>query len=320
MTGTHLAQCENVGWVAQRVRDGRAVTGNIQSGESRPVTLSSNGVAIAFDDALFTPMRDSTRWRGDPETLRLHFRADGYLLLRDVLDHSQVLGLRADYFARFDPILLAQGSTPEDGIFSGTVPVGLPEYGTAGHPAHDFVRCAQFDAFTREPRLREIAETVLDGRSELLPRRIVRHFDRSSGKASRAHVDFDYLDHGGDHLVTVWIPLGDCPIECGGLVYLEGSHRVAREGLERLRSHTDRREDRRPVSNDLGLTARTLGGRWLWTDYRAGDVVLHSPHTVHASLDDASDVMRLSVDIRFRGPGVRADERWNGHWSADDGF
>jgi ectoine hydroxylase-related dioxygenase (phytanoyl-CoA dioxygenase family) len=68
------------------------------------------------------------------------------------------------------------------------------------------------------------------------------------------------------------------------------------------------------------MTARVLGGRWLWTDYRAGDVVLHSPHLVHASLDNTSDVMRLSADLRFVRSDGRPDERWKNDWSADDGF
>lgn len=288
--------------------------------DERPATLSSNGVSIAFDERLFTPMRESNDLLDAPDRLRARFAADGYLLLRDQLDRESILDLRESYFSAFDPAFLAPGTTAREGIFSGTVPANTAEYGTEGHPAHEFVRGPQFDAFTRTPRLRQIAEALLGGPAELVPRRILRHFHRASRKASRAHVDFDYMDQGSDQLVTAWIPLGDCPIECGGLVYLEGSHRIPRDDLDTLRPFTDRPGDQRPISNDLGRTARALGGRWLWTDYRAGDVVLHSPHTVHASLDDASDVMRLSADVRFHRTDATPDARWSGHWSADDGF
>jgi hypothetical protein len=280
--------------------------------------LTSNGVAVPFDDTHFTPMGESTP--DSPEALRRSFARDGYVLLRGVLNREDVLALRANYFARFDRAFLAPGTTPEQGVFSGTVPPDLPDYGTKGHPAYDLVRGAEFDRFTRAPQLRAIAETLLDGPGELLPRRIVRHFDRSTQKASRAHVDFDYMDHGSDRVVTAWIPVGDCPVECGGLVYLSGSHALPRERLDQLREYTDRPNDHRPISNDLARTAETLGGRWLWTDFRAGDVVLHSPHLVHASLDNVSDVMRLSADVRFRRVDARQDERWSGDWSADDGF
>jgi len=279
--------------------------------------LSSNGVEIPVDD-LFTEMRDSSGCA--PDQLRDRFAEDGYVLLRGLLDRHQVHSLRADYFGRFDPDYLAPGSSAEAGLFSGTVPATVPEYGTAGHPAYDLVRSAKFDAFTRDPRLLATAETLLDGPCELLPRRILRHFHRGSGKASRAHIDYDYMDQGSDQLVTAWIPLGDCPIECGGLIYLEGSQRAAAGKLDQLREYTDRPDDRRPISNDLSRTARELGGRWLWTDYRAGDVILHSPYLVHASLDNASDAMRLSADLRFRRRTAELDQRWTADWSADDGF
>ncbi|MBN9621024.1 MAG: phytanoyl-CoA dioxygenase family protein [Actinobacteria bacterium] len=265
-------------------------------------------------------MRDSTGLREDAVALRRRFAEDGYLLLRGVLDREAVLDLRQDYFARFDPVILKSGTSARQGIFSGIVPGDLPAYGTAGHPAYDLVRELRFDAFTQDPQLRQVAETLLDGAAQLMPRRILRHFHRGAAVASRAHVDYDYMDRGSDRVVTAWIPVGDCPVETGGLIYLDGSHRIDRSALDALRPYTDRPGDQRPVSNDLARTARELGGRWRWTDYRAGDVVLHSPHTVHASLDDVSEVMRLSVDVRFRRVDARPDERWAAAWSADDGF
>jgi hypothetical protein len=283
-----------------------------------PATLSSNGVAIPFNDDTFAPMTDSTQLLGLPAPLRARFHADGYLLLRGVVDRRTALRMRECYLSRFDSCMFAPGTDVADGIFSGTVP-DLPEYGTAGHPAFDFVRTAQFDVFTRDPALLHLAEQLLDAPAKLTPRRILRHFHRGDRKASRAHVDYDYMNQGTDRLVTMWIPLGDCPIECGGLIYLEGSHRVVPERLDELRPITDRPHDHRPVCYDLALTARVLGGRWLWTKFQAGDLVVHSPHLVHASLDNVSDVMRVSADLRFYPTDEVVDPRWNNDWSADDG-
>ena len=282
--------------------------------------LSSNGVAIPFDDAHFRPMTDSTDVRSDAGELRARFHRDGYVLLRSVLDRVQVLDLRADYFGRFDPAMLAPGTTPREGVFSGALPAALPRYGVAGHPAYDTVRSERFDTLTRAPALAAVATCLLAEPVQLLRRRILRHFHNGAGTASRAHVDFDYMNRGSGRSVTAWIPLGDYPIDAGGITYLEGSQGVDRSVLDGLRGHTDRPDDRRPVSNDLGLTARTLGGRWLWTQFRAGDVVFHSPHIVHASLDNHSDVMRLSADIRFVPEGADTDPRWAQDWAADDGY
>jgi hypothetical protein len=65
--------------------------------------------------------------------------------------------------------------------------------------------------------------------------------------------------------------------------------------------------------------ARQLGRRWLWADYRAGDVVVHCPHIIHASLDTATRAMRMSVDIRFVAAEQAPDDRWLSPWSANDG-
>jgi len=118
----------------------------------------------------------------------------------------------------------------------------------------------------------------------------------------------------------MWLPIGDCPVAAGGLVYLEGSQHIPSADLDVLKSvRTDRPGDPRPISNDLGWTADQLGGRWLYADYQAGDVAIHSPHLVHASLDTTTDAMRMSADIRFLPTSVEPDPRWLTPWSGDDG-
>jgi hypothetical protein len=290
---------------------------SVRTDRALPSEVSSNGHRFAFDSTRFAPMRDSTDLLADAAALRERFRADGHLYLRGVVDPDRVWAMRRDYFERFDAAMFAPESDPADGIFSGDLPPGLPAYGTAGHPAYAMVREPGFDKFSRDPDLAAVASDLLDGPAELLPRRIVRHFHRGLARASRAHIDYDYMDHGSDRTVTAWIPLGDCPIECGGLIYLDGSHRLPSHALDQLRGDLD---DPRPISADLARVADELGLRWRWADLSAGDVLVHSPHIVHASLDNANEVMRLSADLRFARRDVSHDERWSGDWSADDGF
>ncbi|MFI1677645.1 phytanoyl-CoA dioxygenase family protein [Streptomyces sp. NPDC020607] len=285
------------------------------------MNLSSNGVPIPFTPELFGPLRPSadlleTR---DAGALRERLHADGCLYLPGLLDRAEVLRLRGRYFSLFPPGLLAPGSTPEDGVFSGRVPEDVPEYGVAGHPAHAFVRSEPFDQFVANPALSELAGQLLDAKAEMLPRRILRHFHRGTRRASRAHVDFDYMDEGSPRVVTFWIPVGDCPPPTGALVYLEGSHRLPPEEYAPLRDTTDRPGDRRQICHDLELTARTLGRRWLYADFAAGDVMVHLPRIIHASLDTTTDTMRLSVDTRFVRSDDSPDPRWLRPWSADDG-
>jgi ectoine hydroxylase-related dioxygenase (phytanoyl-CoA dioxygenase family) len=283
------------------------------------VMRSSNGVPIEFDHRHVAPMRDSTPLLADPARLRERYREDGYLLLRGVLDAGRVWRLRAAYFSAFPDEYFRPGTSRAAGVYSGHAPAGLRPYGVAGHPAHDFVRGTAFAEFTAQARLEELARTLLGGPVRLLPRQVLRHFDASSKESTRAHVDRAYPSGAESDLVTAWIPLGDCPVETGGLVYLEGSHRLGAGAVDRRRTVTDRPHDSRPFSHDLAWTARTLGGRWLWTNFRAGDLAMHCPEIVHASLDTATETMRLSADIRFQSAGLPVRREWTRHWSADDG-
>lgn len=265
-------------------------------------------------------MHDSTGMLGDPEKLRAQFQQDGYVYLRGVLDPRKVMRLRGHYFAMFDQTYFKPGTSREEGIWSGTVPQGQPGHGVAGHPAHTLVRCEEFAEFATSPELTGLAKTLLDDEEvRQLPRRIVRHFHKGP-RSSRAHTDFDYMDRGSASIITMWLPIGDCPVQSGGLTYLEGSHTIPKEKLSVLKAkHTDRPDDTRPISHDLGWTAEQLGGRWLYADYKAGDVAIHSPHLVHASLDTGTDMMRMSVDVRFLPASVEPDPRWLIPWSGDDG-
>jgi ectoine hydroxylase-related dioxygenase (phytanoyl-CoA dioxygenase family) len=135
------------------------------------------------------------------------------------------------------------------------------------------------------------------------------------------------MGRGTHRLYTSWTPLGDIPRELGGLMILEDSiHRT-----DRLRKYLERDVDQycvnRPDAADIAsgkklwqwggalaanpVTLReNLGGRWLTTDYRAGDVLMFSVYTVHASLDNQTNRFRLSSDSRYQLATDPVDERW----------
>jgi hypothetical protein len=285
----------------------------------RPPTVTSNGLPIPLDDATTAPLPDSSDLIEDADALREVLRERGVVWLRGVLDPGSVWDLRADYFGRFPSSYLAPGTTAAEGVYSGTTPADLPAHGMVGHPAHSFVRGGELACFLDRSPLAGLAATMLGGRAEMLPRVILRHFDAESRRSSRAHTDYAYMDRGTAAVVTMWVPIGDCPVESGGIVYLEDSHRIAPARLDAIRGVTDRPGDDRPLSHDLAWVARALGRRWLWADYQAGDVVLHGPHIVHASLDTTTPAMRMSVDVRFMAAEQQPDDRWLRPWSADDG-
>ncbi len=280
----------------------------------------SNGVPVPTDSEHFAPMRDSTALLDDPAKLREQFQQDGYVYLRGVLDRPKVMALRAHYFDMFDETYFKPGTSRQDGEWSGVIPDGQLRHGVAGHPAHTLVRSSAFADFAASRELEAVARMLLnDDEVRQLPRQIVRHFNKGP-VSSRAHTDYDYMDKGSASIITMWLPIGDCPVQSGGLTYLEGSHTIPKSNLDVLKAkRTDRPDDTRPISHDLGWTATQLGGRWLYADYAAGDVAIHSPHLVHASLDTQTDMMRMSVDIRFLPKSVEPDPRWLKPWAGDDG-
>jgi hypothetical protein len=55
-----------------------------------------------------------------------------------------------------------------------------------------------------------------------------------------------------------------------------------------------------------------LGGRWLTTEFRMGDVLTFTMGTVHASLDNHTNRFRLSSDSRYQLASEPIDDRWIG--------
>lgn len=279
-------------------------------------TLTSNGAPIPFTPQYFGALRESHT--GLPaETLRARYAEDGYVVLKRALSPTIALDLRESYFSLFDASFLKDGDA-RLGVFSGALPQNLPGHGLQGHPAHAFVRGDAFRAFTQDPALAQIAEIFFDAPAEHIRRTPLRHFVPGTKRSSRAHLDRTYIDGVAADVVTLWVPLGDCPIDAGGLIYLEGSHKDT--VLENARTNAPNdRADMRPITHDLKWLSDASGRRWLWSNFTAGDIVVHSPAIVHASVDSQIDLMRVSTDVRFRRAGSPSDPRWNNDWSADDG-
>lgn len=259
-----------------------------------------------------------TEVRGDRDVLWHRMRRDGYLYLSGFLDASTVLEFRNYYFGMLAP--------------SGLVASGQVDSGTDSSREIDrgLMRTILFDqivpgeryaALTSQPRVRAWFEWFLEDNVHLHKRQILRHVrpgEMGIGTATQAHYDLVYLRDGTDRVLSMWIPLGDCPVENGGLTYLEGSHQrvMAQERSGELKLPAA------SITADLPRLADEYDARWLTADYRAGDVVVHSAHIIHASTDNVepSGRIRLSTDIRYQRVSEPIDWRWQEYWSEDDGL
>lgn len=292
---------------------GRSVA--VRSGRNRACetgsVLTSNGYRLS--DApqrlgSLQPVPAAERHSRDALWQRLD--TDGYLLLRDFLDPEVVSRFRRFYFGR-----LAEAGLREDG--SGEV-----DQARLRHLLfREIVPGPEYDAFCRQPVIVDFFSWLLGDDVHLHRRKIIRHTrpgDFGIGQATQAHYDLLYLREGTEQVLTLWIPLGDCPVELGGLIYLEGSqHWVRAEEAAGVR--------KRPAASitaDLPGLADDHDGRWLITDYAAGDVMVHTAHMVHAALDnvDPDHRMRLSTDIRYQRVSDSIDNRWQYDWHDRDGL
>lgn len=258
--------------------------------------------------------------RTDHDALWSRLRRDGYLLLRDQIPREVILEFRRYYFqAVADAGLIRTGSDPVEGI--AAEPEDLDRAALRQALFQVVVPSPEYQELCSRPEIRDWFSWLLQDDVHLHRRKLIRHTqpgETGIGTATQAHYDLVYLREGTDRVLSMWIPLGDTPIHRGGLLYLEGSHhKILREEAQA--------GEKRPaawMSPDLPGIAEEYDGRWLLADYRAGDVVVHSAHMVHAALDnsDPGGVMRLSTDIRYQRVGDPIDWRWQEHWHDGDGL
>ncbi|OTA58955.1 hypothetical protein K449DRAFT_436460 [Hypoxylon sp. EC38] len=290
--------------------------------------------------------------------LRQRFERDGYLFLKGLLPRDDVLKAREAYFTLLAPSgVLAPGTLPVDGVFDyskdkldfpGMVNLirGAGSTDANGRPRGGlFVDLAlqahaepwYKDKFCKHPALQSfIAKFTGWGETTLgLTRSLLRN-NTPHNKAIGVHYDQIFLRHGEDTSMTAWVPMGDISLDGGGLIYMENGHVLGREieknfyNLAKETGLTDE-EARNAFNRNMmggGLLAEgprefgeTYARRWLVTEYEAGDVVLHTPYTIHASTinKDPKNIIRLGTDLRFVDSSRPYDTRWTSVYTFGDG-
>lgn len=284
--------------------------------------LTSNGYVLDTSTRRLGELRRTpVSERHDRDALWARLRADGYLFLDGFLDPDLPIRFRKYYFDELAHTGLVDPAASLPGI---AAPGGREAIDRAAIRETLYGRIvpgAPYAALTGHPSIKSWFEWFFGSVVHLHKRKIIRHIgpgETGIGTATQAHYDLVYIREGSDRVLSMWIPLGDCPVEMGGLTYLDGSHHrvMADEYAGRLR---------RPavsITADLPSLAEEYDGRWLLADYRPGDVVVHSAYIVHASTDntDPHNRIRLSTDIRYQRAHDPIDWRWQEHWHEGDGL
>lgn len=266
----------------------------------------------------FGSLKSSSHLLNQPEQLRCWMQEEGYLYLPGFLEPELVWQARGEVAS----ILASEGCLEP------------------GHPVLDcFAKPGlkmsfRPDLATQSPTLKQL---LYSGRMmefyQVFLGGEVRPFDYTwlravaPGKGTYPHCDIVYMGRGTHQLYTSWTPLGDISLDMGGLMILEKSHH-----LESIRNRYGRRDvdsycsNRKTASlyasgekwwngalskNPVSLRQK-YGGRWLTNEFKAGDVLIFDMFTVHASLDNHSQQIRLSSDSRYQLASQPIDERWVG--------
>ncbi|HVU14214.1 MAG TPA: phytanoyl-CoA dioxygenase family protein [Phototrophicaceae bacterium] len=266
---------------------------------------------------------------GEPmERLRAQYDAQGYLWLKGLLDRAFVLDFRARFFEAYRSLgLLAEGSAAVEGLYSGNAIDS--QVGT--RLLLEIVRWASYEAFCLAEPIWSFYEALWGEPVYLHKRKIIRYTTNAQKDSTGAHYDLTYLRAGTDRLATSWIPIGDIPVEMGGLIYLEGSDRWGRaqeaefsrlnanlSPEERISAYNKNMSETGWLTKDLPSLVKRLDTRWLIADYEVGDMVVHSPYMIHAATTNLSQTMRLSTDIRYQPVREKIDPRWMSDWQIDD--
>ena len=253
----------------------------------------------------------------DRGEMRDRLAEDGYLFLPGYLNREEVLGARRDVV----DLMASEGWDQ-----SGNEPAGTPPW----------------ELKTRLPGMakqsRPLQRLLYGQRMTILYEHLfgetVRHFDYTwlrvvrPAHGTKPHMDSVFMNRGTPRLLTAWVPLGDISTVLGGLAILEGSHRLEDVkndyGGRDVDTYCEDSPDagthagREPMSWDGTLSSdpvglrEQLGLRWLTNDYRAGDLVTFTMHTVHIGLDNNADCLRLSCDVRYQPASEPVDPRWIG--------
>lgn len=275
--------------------------------------LSSCGYEINADSSAWGELEDSSSLIGNCEALNERMAAEGYLYLRNFFPRKIIEEARLSMLKN---LAVKDFFDPNYPIENGVLKPGInPNFTPSAAKGNDIVKRVVFG-----PEIKGFYETFLGGS--------VRHFDyiwvraKGGGSGTQPHCDIVYMGRGTRKLYTAWIPYGDITYDIGGLMVLEKSHLQS----DRLRNYLSLDVDtycenhpERSNANSTGFLSKNpvslrekLGGRWLSTEFQMGDLLTFQMDTVHASLDNHTDFIRLSTDTRYQLSSEPVDDRWVG--------
>ncbi|HYE05014.1 MAG TPA: phytanoyl-CoA dioxygenase family protein [Planctomycetota bacterium] len=271
-------------------------------------TLRFGPADLELGGAHLGEMREANALLDDPQALRARLADDGYLLIRGLHDPGLVLEARR----QMAEALAANGQLDADAPIMDLVPRPESQGGFFGGD-NDLTTCPAFQELVSRDRVMDFFRHYFQAPVRTFDfkwLRLVGH-----GGFTGAHLDVVYMGRGTQDLYTCWTPIGDVPFEQGPLAICVGSHRLP--GFAKMQeTYGNMDVDRDHVvgwftSDPLEVVER-FGGRWVTSEFKAGDALVFGMRTLHASLTNVSGRLRLSSDTRYQRAADPVDERWIG--------
>jgi hypothetical protein len=247
---------------------------------------------------MMKPFLVSNDLLGDPPSLRKRLRDDGYLFLRGILPRDDVMRVRQQILKICQEAgWLRPGSDLIDGL---TDRAPLMERDEEYKPVYGRVQTLEaFHKLKLHKNIANVMETIFQESVIPFPQTIGRiGFPGDNARGTAPHQDWIFVG-GSVETITCWVPLGDIPMEVGGLKILEGSHK---SGFLAPRPAAG------PGGNTVDVDPRL---DWVQSSYNCGDILLFGTLTVHAAAPNTTpDVMRFSADFRYTGESNVMTDEW----------
>ena len=244
------------------------------------------------------PFKESNKLLNDSSKLRKQLRDDGYLFFRGIIPKNEILQLRLQIleicqeagWLRPDAKLM-DGLTDHAPLLEGE-----DKYNDV------YARVQALEAFHRLKFNKDIIslmESIFQEPVFPFPQTIGRMaFPNDNARKTHPHQDWIFVG-GSTETISCWAPLGDIPLEVGGLQVLEGSHK---SGF--LEPRVALGPGHRTVDIDPSL-------EWVQSGYQAGDLLMFKMLTIHGAAPNlTSDMMRLSTEFRYTGESHMIAEDW----------
>lgn len=248
-----------------------------------------------------TELKDSSDILSNPALQRQRMEEDGYLYIRGFHELEPVLNARREMLESLrDKGMLDPDQLWEEGY------IGLENKSLSFH--NQATEYPEFLKLVNSERVLGFFEQLLGEQCLTFDTKWFRAIQQ--GGNSGAHYDIVYMGKGTKNVYTVWTPLGDIPLEMGGLAVCLGSHQF--EKVKKTYGSADYEKVSGWFSENPVDIVHQFGGQWATAHFKLGDAIIFGMYTMHASFNNETNRYRISSDTRYQRSSEPVDPRWHG--------